>query len=202
MESFPPQCGSPWVVIANPGSLIDPLESAQGVRWTQGVASIEGYFDGDRLVVGTDPLVVEPTDDDVALVEAFVAFAQSPAPDSASKLPFADAVALGLGSDIQTTISNSELGDPASWVLDTEEFRAYAGPFSALELVKQPVKILLGQHARCVGAPVAAPSGFAEALRISVQPEVATSCLEWWTVDLFLGDDGTIGAVTLDLYGP
>ncbi len=126
MESFPPQCGSPWVVIANPGSLIDPLESAQGVRWTQGVASIEGYFDGDRLVVGTDPLVVEPTDDDVALVEAFVAFAQSPAPDSASKLPFADAVALGLGSDIQTTISNSELGDPASWVLDTEEFRAYA----------------------------------------------------------------------------
>jgi inhibitor of cysteine peptidase len=202
MESFPPQCGSPWVVIVNPASLTDPLESAQGVRWTQGDVPIAGYFDGDRFVVGPDVSVAEPADDQVRLVDAFVAFAQSPGPDTAVDVPFAEAVVLGLGPDIQTTVSKSDLGNPASWVIDAEEFRAYAGPFSALELVNPPVKTLVGQHARCVGVPVAAPAGFEDAVRISLQPEVATSCLEWWAVDLFIGDDGTIRAVTMDLYGP
>ncbi len=202
MESFPPQCGSPWVVVANPESLTVRLESAQGVQWTQGETSIEGYFDGDRFVVGPDASVAEPADDQVRLVDAFVAFAQSPGPDTAAEVPFGDTVVLGLGPDIQTTVSKSDLGNPASWVLDAEEFRAYAGPFSALELVNPPVKTLVGQHARCVGVPVAAPAGFEDAVRISLQPEVATSCLEWWAVDLFIGDDGSIRAVTMDLYGP
>jgi hypothetical protein len=36
---------------------------------------------------------------------------------------------------------------------------------------------------------------------VSIQPELATSCLEWWTVDFFVDDD-VVQAVTLDLFGP
>jgi hypothetical protein len=37
-----------------------------------------------------------------------------------------------------------------------------------------------------------------------VQPtdDAITSCLAWFTVDLFLADDGTVVAVTVDLYEP
>jgi inhibitor of cysteine peptidase len=202
MESFPPQCGAPWVVIANPDLLDESLESAQGVRWTQGYTTISGSFDGERLIIGSDASVTEPTGEEATSVDAFVAFAQAPSTDTAAAVPFADPVALGLGSDVVTMVSAAEVGDPNMWRLDVEEFRAYAGPFSALELIEPPVKLVVGQHRRCVGPPVAVPGGFEQARQISIQPEVATSCLEWWTVDLFLTDDGTIGAVTLDLYGP
>lgn len=48
-----------------------------------------------------------------------------------------------------------------------------------------------------------APDGLADLRRVSVQPELGDrSCLEWWTVDLFVADDGSIAAVTMDLYEP
>ncbi|MFW2382455.1 MAG: protease inhibitor I42 family protein [Acidimicrobiales bacterium] len=202
MESFPPQCGGPWVVIANPDLLTEPLESAQGVRWSQGYTSISGSFDGDRLIVGPDRSVIEPTSEEVALVAAFVAFAQAPNPDTASGVPFAPSVSIGLGPDVLSTVSDVDAGDPNNWWLDVEEYDGYAGPFSALELIKTPVKTGVGQHTRCAGPPVPAPAGFEDARQISIQPQVATSCLEWWTIDLFLTDDGAIEGVTLDLYGP
>jgi hypothetical protein len=33
-------------------------------------------------------------------------------------------------------------------------------------------------------------------------PAGIDSCIQWWTVDLFVTDDGRIGAVTLDRYEP
>lgn len=37
---------------------------------------------------------------------------------------------------------------------------------------------------------------------LSIQPSDAASCLEWWTVNLFLNGGGLIAGVTLDLWEP
>ncbi|NNE74823.1 MAG: hypothetical protein HKN26_14250 [Acidimicrobiales bacterium] len=54
MESFPPQCGNPAVVIANPDDLTVELQSEQGVRWTDGIVALDGRFDGDRFILAVD----------------------------------------------------------------------------------------------------------------------------------------------------
>jgi len=56
MESFPPQCGGPSVVITNPEALEEgALESARGVKWTDGIVELSGRFDGTELILGQDP---------------------------------------------------------------------------------------------------------------------------------------------------
>ena len=201
MESFPPQCGNPWVVIANPDSLDVKFEDAQGVRWTQGSVEVDGHFDGDRFVVGSLTDLVAPSESDKALVTAFAAFAAAPNEATAAALPLAEMVTLGLGSDILSEISATELADPQRWTFLVDDFQGYAGPFSALDLVEEPFTITVGSHPRCAGPPVPPPAGFEDARRLSIQPELATSCLEWWTVDFFL-DGESVAAVTMDLFGP
>jgi len=46
------------------------------------------------------------------------------------------------------------------------------------------------------------PDQVAVLRRISIQPTGTDSCLEWWTVDLFLTDIGSIAAVTIDVWEP
>jgi hypothetical protein len=46
------------------------------------------------------------------------------------------------------------------------------------------------------------PIQVADLRRVSVQPRDTESCLQWWTVDLFLTPDGKVAAVTLDLWEP
>ncbi len=202
MESYPPQCGWLWIVIADPEKLDVGLEEAQGVRWTSNRVDVAVRFDGDRLIVDPASASVEPSPADQALVDAFLAFAEAPGTDTVTALPLAADVALGLGPDIVTTRNAADLVGPGAWTIDREEFRAWAGPFSALDLAAPPITITVGTHARCAAPPEPAPEGFADLRRISIQPTTATSCLEWWTVDFFLDDNGDIAAVTLDLFEP
>ncbi len=52
MESFPPQCGAPSVVIGNPTSLTAELEEEGSVRWSQDWVVITGsYIDGVLTIV-------------------------------------------------------------------------------------------------------------------------------------------------------
>jgi hypothetical protein len=46
------------------------------------------------------------------------------------------------------------------------------------------------------------PEGLESLRQQSVQPAKTDSCLEWFSVDLFVNEDGEIAAVTLDLYEP
>jgi len=46
------------------------------------------------------------------------------------------------------------------------------------------------------------PDQVAALRRISIQPTSTDSCLEWWTVDLFLTDIGSMAAVTIDVWEP
>ena len=52
MESFPPQCGGPYVVITNPETLDLTLQQEQSIRWSDDRPSLSGVFDGERLTLG------------------------------------------------------------------------------------------------------------------------------------------------------
>ncbi|MBK5266864.1 MAG: protease inhibitor I42 family protein [Acidimicrobiia bacterium] len=202
MESFPPQCGGAWVVIANPGSLDPELREAQGIRWTDLPFVIDAQFDGDRLVLDDPANSVVPTAADSALAEGFMSLVENPSADTVAAISFGDEVILGLSDVVAASFGRNELADPATWVIDESEYDGYAGPFSILDVAKRPIEITIGSHARCAGPPVPAPQGFEGYRRVSIQPTTATSCLEWWTVDFFVDDAGLVKAVTLDLFGP
>lgn len=200
-ESLPPLCEGAWLVIADPDLLDLQLEQSQGVRWTSGLVEIQAWYDGNRLVIGGEEAAL-PTPEDLALVEAFAGFATTPDQETAARVPFSDEVVLGLASNAVATLPQDGLADPNNWSLAMEVFRARTGPFSALTLVERPFIVTLGTHPHCASPPVGPPAGFDTYQRISLQPETTTSCLEWWTVDLFVDADGNIGAVTMDLYEP
>lgn len=149
----------------------------------------------------------EVTSQDERLIADLLRLASGPSPQDAGRLPFAEEVQLGLGPDLHVARRFDELGEPEAWVIDVVEFRAFAGPFSALELAAHAdaddLVVSVGDHDHCASPPVPPPDGLTDLRRVSVQPDLGDrSCVEWWTVDLFVADDGSIAAVTLDLYEP
>ena len=199
LESYPAQCGWAWIVIANPGGLDVELDETQGIAWTPSPVRVEGFYDGNRLIVEGGPDVT-PTEEDEELVAAFTSFAATG--DGFEDITFAPEVGLGLADRIVRSVPATELADRTAWEIDDDGFRARTGPFSALELATGEVTITVGSNAHCASPPVAAPTRFADHRRLSIQPTNATSCLEWSTVDLFIDADGNIAAVTLDLFEP
>lgn len=147
-----------------------------------------------------------PTEEDARSMAALTRFARSPGPDAHAEIPFAGEVRLGLADELLVRRSSSELARPEAWVLDVEVFRAYAGPFSALDVLARPgeTTVSVGPHPHCASPPVPPPPEVARLRRVSVQPELGPndSCLNWWTVDAFVTADGEIAAVTLDLWEP
>jgi hypothetical protein len=145
------------------------------------------------------------TDEDEELIRALIGFARSPGPETIAALPFAEGgVWLGLGDQLLLQRVQEELADPQAWVLQEEYFRAYVGPFSALDQLARAGEtvISVGPHPHCASPPVPPPIQVADLRRVSVQPRDTESCLQWWTVDLFLTPDGKVAAVTLDLWEP
>ena len=119
----------------------------------------------------------------------------------------ADEVALGLADRVLKTVAESELRDPDVWRLELDLFRAYTGPFSALELLTQQrvVEVSVGEHPHCSSPPVPPPAGFEGFKRVSVQPVFSyehIGCIEWFTVDFFVDELDEIHAITLDLWEP
>ena len=147
-----------------------------------------------------------PRDPNEQLVYRVIEFARSPNRKTFSAIPLAkDGVWLGLGPRLVAKRSLEELSKPTGWVLDAEEyFEAYVGTVSAVELLaeRREVRVSAGPHPHCASPPVRPPKKFAELDRLSVQPREWGSCLQWFTVDFFVSADGTIQAVTLDLWEP
>lgn len=140
------------------------------------------------------------------LIRDFLAFVRSPTQESLDALPLDEQISLGLGPNLLTQARPSDLLDPDVWMLNMEAgFRAYVGPFSIFQQdLDIPYKVSIGAHPHCINPPTPAPEGFAGHQRISVQPSpiLLGSCLDWFTIDLFLTPDGAIQAITLDLYEP
>jgi hypothetical protein len=141
---------------------------------------------------------------DLELVDSMVTWARTGEPAVLDPSMFAEEVALGLGQEIVAFRTFEELREPMSWRLDQDVFRAYVGPFSALDQLRRggEVTVSIGQHPHCAAPPMDPPRGLANHRRLSIQPASAQSCLQWWTVDLFLGEDGRVEAITVDLYEP
>ena len=79
--------------------------------------------------------------------------------------------------------------------------------FSALDLARTDANyvVLAGPHPQCPGTtPAPVPAGAADMRRVAVQPrpQDVTSCIDWWTVDLFVGRDGRVRFVTIDVGSP
>lgn len=157
--------------------------------------------------------------EDLRLMRNFVAFAIQPSAETAGMLPFGGEVRLGLSRDLKTALDEADASQSSAWVLRARGFRAYVGPFSALELIRRHAdktrstsiragggafQVSVGDHPHCASPPVAAPQGFERHRRVSVQPSESSvdSCLSWFTVDLFLNNEGSIAAVTLDVWEP
>lgn len=148
-----------------------------------------------------------PANPDDALMHAFISFARSPGPGTLAAIPFADQVRLGLADRLLVQRRSAELERPGSWVIDVECcFRGGVGPYSALDLLKRAsaFTVSVGPHPHCVSAPVPPPPEVAGLRRVSVQPKQgpSDSCLQWWSVDVFLSPDRRVEAVTLDHYEP
>ena len=154
-----------------------------------------------------------PTVEEMAMLEALVLFARSPATRTLETVPLDDSIWLGLADQLIVRRTPEELADPRAWGLEASGFRAYVGPFSALGLLANwtsipegpPIReasVQVGPYRHCASPPVPAPAEVAELRRLSVQPTGIDSCLMWWTVDLFIGPGGTIEAITLDLWEP
>lgn len=147
-----------------------------------------------------------PPADPIDIAAAIDAFANSPSPSTFDALPLAEQVTLGLGPNIITQLDAAALRDSSAWQIkmpNGELFRGTVGPSSAIELIASgatdELVYAVGEHPHCAGPPVAAPPGFEDHQRVSVQPQAdqIESCLQWFTVDLFI-NDGTIEAITHD----
>ncbi|MCP4305803.1 MAG: hypothetical protein GY788_13210 [bacterium] len=126
----------------------------------------------------------------------------------AADLPWDPAgVGLGLGDSIVRTVEPADLADPSTWELEVSDYNGATGPFSIIDAIARlaPIDDILvqeGPHDHCTSAPKPAPSGFELLRRVSVQPSSFDSCLQWWTIDLFVTTQGNIRAITYDFWEP
>ena len=148
------------------------------------------------------------TAEEKEIAERLMAFAAAPRGDTFAALPLAGEVLLGLGPELTAGGPRpaGRLADPAAWRLDPDagHFRGYAGPFSAIDILADAADVVVsgGPHSHCASPPKPAPDEAVSLRRISIQPADVESCIQWFTVDLFLTDSGMIAAITLDLWEP
>lgn len=118
-------------------------------------------------------------------------------------LGFAATVSLGVHNVLSVERSLDDLRSADGWTVGVSEYAGFAGPFSALETLRTggPLVIEEGEHPHCAGPPLDPPAGLENATRVHAQPKNVDSCIPWFSVDLWIVD-GSIQAVTLELFGP
>ena len=153
----------------------------------------------------TDCPAPEPTDADDALLDGLIAWAADPV--GPPPLPLADEVVLALGATAHRTVGAAELADPAAWIVDTELFNAYTGPFDLLAPLREAAggaetELTAGYHRHCASPPIPDPPPLFGLRRVGLQVLTGDSCLDWAAVDLWLDDAGRVHGIALDLYEP
>lgn len=156
---------------------------------------------GDRPVVESPEAVAE------ARAEALMRFVEAPNQDTLREVGFAPEVILGLGDRVLAHRLVADLMDPAAWVLHAgpDGFRGRVRPLSALAVLAGAgeTTVSLGPHRDCVNQlELPAPPQLARLARVSIRPspQAISTCILWWSVDLFISESGEIAGLTLDLW--
>jgi hypothetical protein len=164
----------------------------------------EGADQGIELAVpfAVEGLRGEPiTDSDLAITDALRGFARGSV--ASSEVRFADTVAVSLGNDHESVVL--DVNDPAAWVIDADEWNGYGGPFDVLGPLRSEAGItvtLVGPQLRCAGPTLETPVDWVIFRQLSIQPAGITSCLEWYSIEVFLDAGGDIERIRLDLWEP
>ena len=206
-----PLCSGRWGVITNMDddllTQLGPTTAADEFRtviYTEDRIAIAGNLleDGRSALSGTDS-GVERTSDDEDLLRAYTDLDPS-SPDPAALRISPDGATLSLADALVVQRSFDELADPANWALDLEAFRGRVGPFSALELLGNGDKVTFtaGPHDHCAAPQAPVPEELRDLRQVSIQPTGIDSCLAWWTIDLFVNDEGEVIGVVLDTWEP
>lgn len=192
------------------GRLIGPEAASVRVELSSGIVNVEfagdlgcqfGYSQfGDWQ--GAEPI----TSTEEATAATVIAFAQDPSPEHFDAISFTDRVTLTLGPEVGREQPAASLALTSDWVFGTEYdgFRARTAPYSALDLLAEPgqVTVTAGPRDHCASPPMPIYDDLIGLRQISIQPADATSCLEWFAIDLFLTPDGEVAGITLDLWEP
>lgn len=144
-----------------------------------------------------------------ARAEALVAMAQDPLPGLVSRVAFAPSVQVRVGQAVVVTVPREELANRDAWVLGdrTTEYAQRGGPFDVLDPLRStpPADTTwgIGQHAGC-SVPELPANLVPNTRRVWIQPKEGTisSCIDWWSVDMWITDDGEVTAVSLELGAP
>lgn len=187
------------LLVSTCGSTIDSTDGTASSAASP-TSAVSPPSSSTTIAGNLDPF--SPTAGEVAVADAFVRFADSPSAETAAALPFAGEVSLGLASDIITIVERADIADAANWQLDVDEYAGLGGPFSALDHPAPSVELTVGPHDHCANAPIAPPVGFEDLRQIALQPTDIDSCIDWWSVDFYLDEEGRIRAVILLLFGP
>ncbi len=118
---------------------------------------------------------------------------------------FDETVDIRLGDTKTVTRSGADLANRVGWVIETDFFAGYSGPFDILAIIADPpfVRVTEGVQPRCAGAAIDYWSGVTLAgPPINLEPVGIDSCLQWYRVSLVLTPDDAISEVVLDLWEP
>lgn len=205
------RCSGAWIPVVHldeeiitqfgPNELSDDLGSW---RQSEEPVLLRGHMLEDgRFEVDGSSVSNEPTDDDVALVASFLELDQR-RPDVES-LPLAPSgVVMSLGIAELREQTTAQLADPANWAFESEGFRGRTGTFSALDVLANAdeTEIFVGTHNHCASPPAAVPEVLREARPLSIQPTGIDSCINWWTVGIYLDDAGDVIGIVFDTWEP
>jgi len=140
----------------------------------------------------------------MAITSAFANLSVDGQAVDTSGLELADTILIGLGDQLLEERTASELTTTTSWQLTLEGFRARSGSFSAIDLLQggHELQVMVGPHDHCASPPAPISEQIEFTSHLSLQATGIDSCLDWFTVDLFLNDAGQVAAITLDLWEP
>jgi hypothetical protein len=193
-----------WLVVPRRGSCFqhDYGRRVTPGRYYVGVGCMACVVERDSLIV------TEPTRQPIArtpfarlIAHAFINFAHDPSTKTAA---FDTPVNLGLGGRVVVTLGDDDRYAPAKWRLPLTGYAGGSGYVSALRLL-----IHHAGNLHVSNAPVPACVEHVREWRLTggghlvrIQPRYVDSCIEWWSVDLYVNDGNQVVAVNVNLGAP
>lgn len=198
----PNRCPGRWVVVTNYIPQVDGNGPHTGVLRDDGRFQIVGPGSG----VSERGSGVDLTEDDQRVLQPLLDLSEGLMSGGSAALELDLAPTVDLHFGLQLTIVDqpaAETADANNWFASIDGFEGFSGSFSALESLEgRPVEVIVGPHDHCAGQPLELPESLLGLRQLSLQPTDATSCIEWFAVDVFVNDAGQIEAVMLALFGP